>query len=681
MGTTLELAEMAPPKRRRGTPAEGSKAPVVVPVTDNAPVVSEELSDEPEELMCPITRTMFRDPALVIDSGQTYERRAIRSHVRQSRSGGVNRRVVDPVTRTPLFDTRTVVNWVARKCVEAWLQRNPGRTPEGWDDRELPPPGGYKGIRPEDMAVLRALKTTWDKKDWVWPVKDGRNWDEPDRWNGVVFEDGHVMELLFTENDVAGGVPKVIGKLTAMETLNLSHNAISSVPREIGTCAALKQLELTGNELKLLPKEIGGLKSLKTLLIHENKLASLPDTIGNLTQLEELDASWNDITVLPASIGKLAENLKCLNLQGNKLTTLPKECGNLKSLEFLNLAQNKIKTLPAELGQLESIDELDLSDNKQLKTLPESLLLLKWEGANVIIDDRVDIGCHPNDFEVLNALRTHFPSLTKAWPESKPPKDWKGVKIVCGDVDFLTLKKMKLTGEVPAIIGKLAAVRHIDLSDNDITSLPAEVGNLLSLDHLCLTNNPRLKKIPGVIKEMCITCPHDKGVRFQAPRFKVGQRVECFCLVVGTGESKWIQGTVRQHYWRDCTWPRGQLVPYQVELDTSIAGDCPQGKKIFAPHDDDKCIRSLATAAKAKKKEKEKETATTANANSDESPQMAIPLADAHDHAADGGEEAEEMANIGMPRHFSPPPPGSFPFPGGFFFGGGNMGHRGEGLG
>ena len=105
---------MAPPKRRRGTPAEGSKQPVVVPVTDNAPV-PEELSDEPEELMCPITRVMFRDPALVIDSGQTYERRAIRSHVRQSRSGGVNRRVVDPVTRTPLFDTRTVVNWVARK--------------------------------------------------------------------------------------------------------------------------------------------------------------------------------------------------------------------------------------------------------------------------------------------------------------------------------------------------------------------------------------------------------------------------------------------------------------------------------------------------------------------------------------------------------------------------------------
>jgi hypothetical protein len=112
-------------------------------------------------------------------------------------------------------------------------------------------------------------------------------------------------------------------------------------------------------------------------------------------------------------------------------------------------------------------------------------------------------------------------------------------------------------------------------------------------------------------------------------------------------------------------------VPYQVELDTSIAGDCPQGKKIFAPHDDDKCIRSLATAAKAKKKEKE--SATTANANSDESPQMAIPLANAHDHAADGGEEAEEMANIGMPPFGDR---ANFPFTGGYFFGGGNIAHR-----
>ena len=32
-----------------------------------------DLDAEPEELVCPITRTMFRDPVIVVGSGHTYE--------------------------------------------------------------------------------------------------------------------------------------------------------------------------------------------------------------------------------------------------------------------------------------------------------------------------------------------------------------------------------------------------------------------------------------------------------------------------------------------------------------------------------------------------------------------------------------------------------------------------------
>ena len=39
-----------------------------------------DLDAEPEELMCPITRAVFRDPVMVVDSGHTYERSAILSH-------------------------------------------------------------------------------------------------------------------------------------------------------------------------------------------------------------------------------------------------------------------------------------------------------------------------------------------------------------------------------------------------------------------------------------------------------------------------------------------------------------------------------------------------------------------------------------------------------------------------
>ena len=36
-----------------------------------------DLADEPEELLCPITRSMFRDPVVLLNSGHTYERSAI----------------------------------------------------------------------------------------------------------------------------------------------------------------------------------------------------------------------------------------------------------------------------------------------------------------------------------------------------------------------------------------------------------------------------------------------------------------------------------------------------------------------------------------------------------------------------------------------------------------------------
>ena len=36
-----------------------------------------DLDAEPELLMCPITRAVFRDPVMVVDSGHTYERSAI----------------------------------------------------------------------------------------------------------------------------------------------------------------------------------------------------------------------------------------------------------------------------------------------------------------------------------------------------------------------------------------------------------------------------------------------------------------------------------------------------------------------------------------------------------------------------------------------------------------------------
>lgn len=88
------------------------------------------IDDEPQHLCCPITYSMFRDPVVVCQSGQTYERAAIMKHFRWS--------LRDPSSGRRLTDTTVVTNVLARKCVEKWLDDNPDATPAGWKSRVVP---------------------------------------------------------------------------------------------------------------------------------------------------------------------------------------------------------------------------------------------------------------------------------------------------------------------------------------------------------------------------------------------------------------------------------------------------------------------------------------------------------------------------------------------------------------
>eukprot|EP00468_Gymnochlora_sp_CCMP2014_P007265 CAMPEP_0167754740 /NCGR_PEP_ID=MMETSP0110_2-20121227/8441_1 /TAXON_ID=629695 /ORGANISM="Gymnochlora sp., Strain CCMP2014" /LENGTH=586 /DNA_ID=CAMNT_0007640659 /DNA_START=209 /DNA_END=1969 /DNA_ORIENTATION=+ len=66
---------------------------------------------------------------------------------------------------------------------------------------------------------------------------------------------------------------------------------------------------------------------------------------------------------------------------------------------------------------------------------------------------------------------------------------------------------------------------------------------------------------------------------FRNLRFKVGDKVEC-CIQ----PDKWAPGTIMKIKYRGSSWPKTRKsAPYQIELD--------DGKRIFAPFDDDRVIR------------------------------------------------------------------------------------------
>ena len=256
-----------------------------------------DLDAEPEELLCPITRTMFRDPVMVFDSGHTYERSAILAHF--DRNGAK-----DPLTRRALSSTKVMTIWAMRNVVQAWLERHPGVTPDGWDSRELLEPSKDDGTRTlddeGDVGVLRTWRAMCPELQERWPEDE-----QPEDWEGVTMEDGRVVELELDEFGLTGAVPAEVGRLSALRKLNVYRNELTSVPAEIGQLASLKWLYFNDNQLTSVPVEIGQLTSLKRLGLGRNQLTSWPAEIGQLASLEVLDLRHNQLTSVPAAIPEL----------------------------------------------------------------------------------------------------------------------------------------------------------------------------------------------------------------------------------------------------------------------------------------------------------------------------------------------------------------------------------------
>ncbi len=191
------------------------------------------------------------------------------------------------------------------------------------------------------------------------------------------------------------------------------------------------ELDLRNNYIEEIPAEMAQLTSLEVLNLNNNRLSTLPDNFGELKSLLKLELNENEFEELPASITGLT-NLEVLEVNDNQLESLTPNISKLSNLLALELTGNQFTEITEDLAGLQKLQTLDLSNN-QLEVFPENLLALS-------------------------------------------------------NLENLYLSSNEIT-TVSDRISEMSKLFRIDLSENQLTGLPDGMSQLSSLDILSLDNN------------------------------------------------------------------------------------------------------------------------------------------------------------------------------------------------
>ncbi|XP_037480773.1 receptor kinase-like protein Xa21 [Triticum dicoccoides] len=181
-----------------------------------------------------------------------------------------------------------------------------------------------------------------------------------------------LQNFSLSNNRIDGPIPKSLANLQQLPSLDLSSNLLTGswiTPDEIFGLPFLTDfLSLSNNYLSgVLPRQVGKLKNIASLDLSKNNLSgeipgSIPPSLGNLRGLSRL-------------------NLKKNELSGS----IPRELAKINGLQQLYLAQNNLSGVIQPLFQNSSaLIELDLSFNHLDGEVPSSSVFANMSRFSLI---------------------------------------------------------------------------------------------------------------------------------------------------------------------------------------------------------------------------------------------------------------------------------------------------------
>lgn len=134
------------------------------------------------------------------------------------------------------------------------------------------------------------------------------------------------------------------------------------------------------------------MKSAQTMNLTGKDLTFLPkEAVENAIEADVtgVDLSKNHLAEVPDTLEPLLPKLYELNLSSNRLGTIPSSLVNLgNNLQFVNLANNKLSQLPADFGNLVNLREVCLNCNK-FDAVPSCLYSCGKLETLMISDNRI----------------------------------------------------------------------------------------------------------------------------------------------------------------------------------------------------------------------------------------------------------------------------------------------------